>query len=106
MPTPFDQAVLAIIDGDEPVLRRLLAAEPDLVRQRSDSPHRATLLHYVGANGVEMELQKSPRNAAAGPRAIAASTMLHPAPHSCASHFWTALGPLVETSTTIEFGAR
>ncbi len=37
---------------------------PDLVKARSESDHRATLLHYVAANGIENELQKSPKNAA------------------------------------------
>ena len=37
---------------------------PDLIKTRSRSSHRATLLHYVAANGVEDELQKSPENAA------------------------------------------
>src|SRR5262245_11532586 len=61
----FDQAVRAIITGDESALKTLLAAQPDLIRQRSTSSHQATLLHYVGANGVEGELQVSPGNAPA-----------------------------------------
>ena len=39
-------------DHDHP-LARLLAEHPDLARQRSTRDHRATLLHYVSANGVE-----------------------------------------------------
>mgnify|MGYP001156779466 CR=1 FL=1 len=62
-PSSFDGAVQAVINGDEAELRRLLDREPDLVHARSPSPHRCTLLHYVGANGVENELQKSPANA-------------------------------------------
>ena len=61
----FDQAVKAIIHGDEAGLRSLLANNPELIRQRSISQHRATLLHYVAANGVEGELQTSPTNAPA-----------------------------------------
>jgi ankyrin repeat protein len=33
------------------------------VRKRSARPHRATLLHYVAANGVEGERQRTPANA-------------------------------------------
>lgn len=61
--TTFDDAVQAIITGDAEALRALLAAEPSLVTMRSSSEHHATLLHYVAANGVEDELQKSPSNA-------------------------------------------
>ena len=47
--TPFDQAVDAVLDGDLPTLRALLDANPELVRARSATTHRATLLHYVAA---------------------------------------------------------
>ena len=66
----FEQAVEAVIGGDVDTLRRLVAEDPDLVRARStraccfDPPvHRATLLHYLAANGVETYHQKSPPNA-------------------------------------------
>lgn len=66
----FERAVDAVITGDAGTLSRLLSEDPDLVRARStrvnyfDPPvHRATLLHYVAANGVETYRQKSPRNA-------------------------------------------
>lgn len=58
----FDAAVQAIIGGDSQRLRELLDAHPELVHQRSTSWHHATLLHYVSANGVEDELQKTPPN--------------------------------------------
>src|SRR5579859_4544162 len=55
----FESAVEAVIGGDETGLKALLQANPELVRARSarvthfDPPrHRATLLHYVAANGV------------------------------------------------------
>jgi ankyrin repeat protein len=53
----FRRAVRAIISGDLAALRTELAAAPDLVRARSGSRHRATLLHYVAANGIEDPLQ-------------------------------------------------
>lgn len=59
----FHEAVLAVIDGDEQKLVELLRQYPGLVHERSASPHRATLLHFVAANGVESELQRSPKNA-------------------------------------------
>ena len=60
----FDEAVKAVTDGDADRLRSLLSTDPFLTEQRSASEHRAMLLHYVAANGVEDELQKSPPNAA------------------------------------------
>ena len=61
--TPFTRAVQAIVTGDESGLRALLQANPGLIRERSPAAHAATLLHYVGANGVEV--QRSPSNAPA-----------------------------------------
>ncbi len=62
MTDDFDAAVDAMINGDGAALSRLLRANPELVRSRSTSPHRSTLLHYVSANGVEDVLQKTPKN--------------------------------------------
>lgn len=73
----FECAVEAVIHGDLPALESLLRAEPQLVRIRSmrvccfDPPaHRATLLHYIAANGVEGYRQKSPPNAVEIARAL------------------------------------
>jgi hypothetical protein len=49
--------------GNTGALRTELAAAPGLVRARSVSPHHATLLHYVSANGIESELQFAVPNA-------------------------------------------
>lgn len=54
----FARAIRAIIGGDAAALSAELAAAPDLVHARSGSIHRATLLHYVAANGIEDELQR------------------------------------------------
>ena len=66
----FETAVEAVITGDTAGLAKLLEAAPELVRARStfvthhDPPeHRATLLHYIAANGVEGFRQKTPKNA-------------------------------------------
>jgi ankyrin repeat protein len=68
----FESAVEAVVDGDLRTLATLLRDFPDLVRARStrithfDPPrHRATLLHYVAANGVEGYRQRTPRHAVA-----------------------------------------
>ncbi|MGV3720906.1 MAG: hypothetical protein ACO1SX_08345, partial [Actinomycetota bacterium] len=61
----FAAAVKAVIQGDLPALKSLLAEDPNLVWKRSASEHRAALLHYVAANGVEDALQLTPRNAVA-----------------------------------------
>ncbi|MVM29056.1 ankyrin repeat domain-containing protein [Spirosoma sp. HMF4905] len=59
----FESAVEAIINGETTTLDSLLRANPTLIRMRSTRVHRAMLLHYIGANGVENYRQKSPRNA-------------------------------------------
>jgi ankyrin repeat protein len=41
----------------------MLREDPELARARSIRRHHATLLHYVGANGVEGGRQKTPQNA-------------------------------------------
>lgn len=59
----FESAVDAVVTGDVVKLGQLLSANPELVRERSTFLHHATLLNYVGANGVENYRQKTPRNA-------------------------------------------
>ena len=63
MPNEFDKAVQAGINGYTDNLQQFLNDDPDLIRARSSESHRATLLHYLGANGVENELRKTPPNA-------------------------------------------
>lgn len=58
----FEAAADAIISGDLETLKRLLREKPELVRERSAREHRATLLHYTSANGVEGYRQKTPPN--------------------------------------------
>jgi hypothetical protein len=66
----FETAAEAVIDGDGDALENALRADPELVHARSqritffDPPvHRATLVHYLAANGVEGHRQRSPANA-------------------------------------------
>ena len=63
--TQFELAADAIAAGDAATLASLLRDHPQLVRARSTRVHRGTLLHYVGANGVEDYRQKTPPNAVA-----------------------------------------
>jgi ankyrin repeat protein len=60
----FERAADAIVAGNAAQLERLIREDPELVRRRSAREHRATLLHYVSANGVEGYRQKTPRNVA------------------------------------------
>jgi len=59
----FESAVDAVVTGDIATLERLLRENPSLIRERSTRRHHATLLIYVGANGVEGYRQKTPGNA-------------------------------------------
>ena len=59
----FERAADAVVNGDVSALRAMLDAAPWLAQARSPRPHRATLLHYCGANGVEEERQRTPKNA-------------------------------------------
>jgi ankyrin repeat protein len=58
----FETAVDSVISGNLGTLTSLLDAHPNLVHERSRRKHRATLLHYVAANGVEDYRQKTPPN--------------------------------------------
>ena len=60
----FELAVDAVVFGRMGELDRLLADTPDLIHRRSAYGHRATLLHYTAANGVEIRRQVVPANAA------------------------------------------
>ena len=66
----FEAAAEAVVDGDVEALRGMLEADPALVRARSSRRHHATLLHYVAANGVEGERQRTPAGAVAVARLL------------------------------------
>jgi len=59
----FERAVDALIAGDAPALQAMFREDPALIRARSRRGHHATLLHYIGTNGVEDERQRYPPNA-------------------------------------------
>jgi hypothetical protein len=58
----FEQAAAAIVTGGLATLEELLRNYPELARAHSTRRHRATLLHYVAANGIEGYRQKTPEN--------------------------------------------
>ena len=60
----FERAVDAVVHGRINDLSALLADHPDLSDRWSAYGHRATLLHYTAANGVEIRRQVVPANAA------------------------------------------
>lgn len=58
----FERAIDYLLSGQLTELELLIRQFPDLVRQRSQYGHQATLLHYVASNGVEMWRQQVPAN--------------------------------------------
>ncbi len=58
----FEAAADAVVNGDEAALTALLRDDPSLARATSNRRSRATLLHYVAANGVEDFRQRTPAN--------------------------------------------
>lgn len=69
----FEAAVEAVVAGDEPALATLLRKHPELATASSPREHRANLLHYVAANGVEDERQRTPPNAVSIARLLVAA---------------------------------
>jgi ankyrin repeat protein len=109
----FESAVEAVIGGDEASLASLLRRQPELVQERSTivsafdpSEHRATLLHYVAANGVEHHRQESPKNAVAIARLLLEAGAN---PNALAWMYggqWTTLSLLVSSSHPAEAGVQ
>ncbi len=60
----FEEAIDTLLCGDVNSLEQLLKENPRLASARSNFGHRATLLHYVGSNGVETWRQVVPSNLA------------------------------------------
>lgn len=61
--TDFEACVDNMLEGELHLLQKALEANPQLATQRSQYGHRATLLHYLSANGVESYRQVTPMNA-------------------------------------------
>lgn len=60
----FEAAVDCLLEGEFDDLRARLDESPDLAAGRSHFGHRATLLHYAAANGVETWRQVTPHDLA------------------------------------------
>lgn len=58
----FEKAVDLLLAGDLQSLQQLLSTRPTLIMQHSNFGHNAQLIHYVGANGVELWRQVVPSN--------------------------------------------
>jgi hypothetical protein len=58
----FETAADLVVSGNIESLEQLLNDQPHLVIQRSAYYHKAALLHYVSANGVEIRRQTVPQN--------------------------------------------
>jgi hypothetical protein len=58
----FETAVDLLVSGKIKSLEQILNDHPHLVIQRSAFYHKASLLHYVSANGVEIRRQTVPQN--------------------------------------------
>ncbi len=59
----FESALDKMLTGDAQSLGDMLIGNRALAIQKSDYGHKATLLHYLGANGVESHRQRTPLNA-------------------------------------------
>ena len=59
----FENCIDTMLTGDLDKFTSALTTTPALAQQQSQYGHRATLLHYLGANGVESYRQVTPLNA-------------------------------------------
>ncbi len=96
----FELAADAVVDGDLATLESLVRKKPELIRARSRRVHRATLLHYVAANGVEDFRQKTPKNAVAIARFLleAGAEVDAPAETYDGGHWQTTMNLLVSSA--------
>lgn len=94
----LENAADAIVTGDMETLRKLVREDPGIVHERSTRAHRAPLLHYISANGVEDYRQVTPPNVIALARLLLDSGAQVDATSEAYGGDSTALG-LVATST-------
>lgn len=62
--TAFEDLIDAMLAGDLKTLQNTLQNKPEWVHHLSHYPHKATLLHYTGSNGIEGYRQVVPKNLA------------------------------------------
>ncbi|MCI4671529.1 MAG: hypothetical protein MRZ79_25525 [Bacteroidia bacterium] len=58
----FEVAIDLLLSGHKEALRQHFRVFPRVVKQKSVYGHRATLLHYLSSNGIEMRRQFVPAN--------------------------------------------
>ncbi len=58
----FERVIDTLLSGDFQSLKNQIELDQSLLTERSKYGHRATLLHYVSSNGVEMRRQRVPLN--------------------------------------------
>ena len=102
----FEQAVEAVVDGDVATLVRLLRDAPALVHARSTRRHHATLLHYVAANGVEQERQRTPPTAVEVARLLLEAGAEPDALASMYDHECTTMSMLVSSAHPAAAGVQ
>jgi hypothetical protein len=109
----FESAVEAVVAGDLGALESSLREHPELIRARSarvthfDPPvHRATLLHYVAANGVEGHRQKTPKNAVDVAKVLLRAGAEVDALADMYGGQWTTMGLLVSSCHPAEAGVQ
>ena len=102
----FETAVEAVVGGDLELLQRMLREYPGLVRSRSARRHRATLLHYIAANGVENVRQKTPDNALAIARLLLDAGADPDALASMYDNLCTTMSMLVSSAHPAEKGLQ
>src|SRR5579863_3740502 len=100
----FESTVEAVVAGDASALEQLLREDPELIRARSSRiinsdqlVHRATLLHYVAANGVEGYRQRTPGNAVEVARILLRGGAEVDALADMYGGHWTTMGLLVSS---------
>ena len=102
----FESAVEAVIAGDVATLASILREDPDLACARSVRPHRATLLHYLAANGVEGYRQRTPQNAVEIARVLVKAGAEVDALADMYDGHYTAMSMLVSSGHPAKAGAQ
>jgi ankyrin repeat protein len=102
----FEAAADAVVSGDLDQLRQSLDGDPGLIRARSSRRHHATLLHYIGANGVEGDRQKTPANAVAVAKLLLDAGAEVDAVADMYDHKCTTMSMLVSSAHPAEAGLQ
>jgi len=58
----FEKCVNYVVHGEIDKVKAILEVNPEIIHQQSQYGHRASLLHYIGSNGVEFWRQQVPLN--------------------------------------------